>query len=156
MEDASVSSLKDYRKNVSLIFDERQTKPNLVYRRFAGKLIGSTAVGDISEEFWKFSENFCLEDDEDSSTTTNYHRDIATHVIVCTVRGLFSKIVLPICIFCTHWACVSPTLSMYHWGISSSRVYWFFSPCLSVRWGHRPIKSFINDGSERWRQFLHF
>ena len=95
MEDASVSSLKDYRKNVSLIFDERQTKPNLVYRRFAGKLIGSTAVGDISEEFWKFSENFCLEDDEDSSTTTNYHRDTATHVIVCTVRGLFSKLCYP-------------------------------------------------------------
>lgn len=99
VEDASVSSLKDYRKNVSLIFDERQTKPNLVYRRFAGKLIGSTAVGDISEEFWKFSENFCLEDDEDSSTTTNYHRDIATHVIVCTVRGLFSKLCYPFAYF---------------------------------------------------------
>ena len=70
-ENASISSLKDYQKNVSLI-DEMQIKADLVYRRSTGKLIGFTAVGDINEEFRKFIENLCLEDDEDLSTTTNY------------------------------------------------------------------------------------
>ena len=74
-EDVSISSLKDYQKNVSLIFDEMQIKADLVYRRSRGKLIGFTAMGDINEEFRKFNENLCLEDDEDLSTTTNYQRD---------------------------------------------------------------------------------
>ena len=71
-EGPSISSLKDYQKNVSLIFDEMQTKADLVYRRSTGKLIGFTAMGDINEEFRKFNENLYLEDDEDLSTTTNY------------------------------------------------------------------------------------
>ena len=99
-EDASISSLKDYLKNVSLIFDERQIKADLVYHRSTGKLMGFTAMGDINEEFRKFNGNLCLEDDEDLSTTTNYQRDIATHVIVYMVRGLFSKLCYPF----THFA----------------------------------------------------
>ena len=43
-------------------------------------------------EIRKFNENLCLEDNEDSSITTNYQRDIAMHVIVYIVRGLFSKL----------------------------------------------------------------
>ena len=62
-EDTSISSLKDYQKNVSLIFDEMQIKADLAYRRSIGKLIGFTAVGDINEEFRKLNENLCLEDD---------------------------------------------------------------------------------------------
>ena len=50
-EDPSISSLKDYQKNVSLIFDEMQIKADVVYRRSTGKLIGFTAMGDINEEF---------------------------------------------------------------------------------------------------------
>ena len=49
-----------------------QIKADLVYRRSTGKLIGFTTMGDINEEFQKFNENVCLEDDEDLSTTTNY------------------------------------------------------------------------------------
>ena len=50
-EDTSISSLKDYQKNVSLIFDEMQIKADLVYRRSTRKLIRFTAMGDINEEF---------------------------------------------------------------------------------------------------------
>ena len=87
VEDASISSLKDYQKNVSLIFDEMQIKADLLYRCSTEKLIGFTTMGDIDEEFPRLNENLCLEDDEDLSTTTNYQRDIATYVIVYMVRG---------------------------------------------------------------------
>ena len=98
-EDASISSLKDYQKNVGLIFDEMQIKADLMYRRSTGKLMRFTAMGDINEEFRKFNENLCLEDDEDLSTTTTNQRDIATHVIVYMVRGLFSKLCYPFAYF---------------------------------------------------------
>ena len=63
-EDASISSLKKYQKNVSLIFDKMQTKSDLVNRRSTWKLFGFIAMGGINEEFQKFDENLCLEDDK--------------------------------------------------------------------------------------------
>ena len=61
---ASISSLKKYQKNVSLIFDEMQTKSDLVNRRSTWKLFGFIAMGGINEEFQKFNENLCLEDNK--------------------------------------------------------------------------------------------
>ena len=97
-EESSLPTLKEFQKNVTLIFDEMQIKSNLVYKRSTGKLIGFTAMGDVSEEFRKkFFSKYVKHDVHDtqvasSDSAKKYQRNIATHVIVYMVWGLFTNL----------------------------------------------------------------
>ena len=74
-----------------------------MYKRSTGKLIGFTAMGDVSEEFRIFSE-YVKHDVHDtqvesSDSAKKYQRDIATYVIVYMVRGLFTNCCYPFAYF---------------------------------------------------------
>ena len=102
-EEVSLPTLKEFQKNVTLIFGEMQIKSNLVYKRSTGKLIGFTAMGDVSEEFRIFSE-YVKHDVHDtqvgsSDSAKKYQRDIATHVNVFMVRGLLTNLCYPFAYF---------------------------------------------------------
>ena len=103
VEEASLPTLIEFQKYVTLIFDEMQIKSNLVYKRSTGKLIGFTAMGGVSEEFRIFSEYVKLDvhdtQVESSDSAKKYQRDIATHVIVYMVQRLFTNLCYPFAYF---------------------------------------------------------
>ena len=73
-----------------------QIKSNLVYKRSTGKSTRFTAMGDVAEEVRIFSE-YVKHDVYDTQVNSagsaeKYQRDIATHVIVYMVRGLFTNL----------------------------------------------------------------
>ena len=74
-----------------------------MYKRSTGKLIGFTAIGDVSEEFRIFSE-YVKHDVHDtqvgsSDSAKKYQRYLATHVNVYMVRGLLTYLCYPFAYF---------------------------------------------------------
>lgn len=75
---------------VSLVFNEVKIQEDLVYDKHTAELIGFTDVTDINEHLLKF-EKMCSDDE---STVIN-NPQLATHMLVFIVRGLFSSLKFP-------------------------------------------------------------
>lgn len=93
LDDIKYDSLKEYDKNVSLLFDEMHIKAGLVYNRSSGRIIGFTDLGEINTELDKFGSKIKNIDKEESSP------DIATHVLAFMARGMFKRFNYPIAYF---------------------------------------------------------
>ena len=59
LEDINFDNLKDYEKNVRVVYDEMKAQVNLVYKKSTGKVIGYTEMGDLIEEISEFSDRRC-------------------------------------------------------------------------------------------------
>ena len=49
MDAVDFGSIKEYQKNVSLIFDEMKIKSGLIFCKSTGKLVGFSEMGDIND-----------------------------------------------------------------------------------------------------------
>ena len=88
IEDSKINSLKEFEKNVSLIFDEIKIKSGLIYKKSSGKLIGFTEMGELNEEINEFQRG-C---DEGKS---ELDRQFSKYVNMFMVRGIFSNLCYP-------------------------------------------------------------
>ena len=93
MAEAKLETLKDFEKNVVLVFDEVKIKDSLVYDKHGVRIIGFVDVGDINNDLLLFEQS-CQE-----SPTT--HLQVAKHVLVFMVRGLFIPLKFPYAQFAT-------------------------------------------------------
>jgi len=84
--DSKIDEIPDYKKNVSIIFDEMRIKSDLVFRQSTGQLVGFTDLGDINNELRSFDAQVS----EDENRT-----DFATYILVYMVRGIFSNLIYP-------------------------------------------------------------
>ena len=85
--DSKLASLKEFKKNVSLSFDEIKIKSGLVYKKGKEKIIGFTDMGDINDEIKTLMNRF-----EDKGENHDFDR----YINVFFVRGIFSMICSPI------------------------------------------------------------
>ena len=86
--DSKINSLKEFEKNVSLIFDEIKIKSGLIYKKSSGKLIGFTEMGELNESINEFQRG-C---DEGKS---ELDRQFSKYVNMFMVRGIFSNLCYP-------------------------------------------------------------
>ena len=62
-----LDELDDYKRNVTLVFDEIKLKSDLAYSKTTGKLIGYTDLGPISNELEQFESHVkAAQDSEDA------------------------------------------------------------------------------------------
>ena len=85
-KEAKVDELAEHQKYVALIFDEVKIKEDLVYNKHTGEMIGFVNVTDINHHLAAF-ERHCKKD-------TPCH-NVAKHMLVFMVRGLFSTLEFP-------------------------------------------------------------
>ena len=93
MEFINFDEIKDFERNVGLIFDEMKIKSGLVFCKTTGKLVGFTEMGPINDELESFSR-LCEKEVDTESQSKNLRnekkeKDLAKYVIVFMVRGLF-------------------------------------------------------------------
>ena len=93
MKEAKLETLKDFEKNVVLVFDKVKIKDSLVYDKHGVRIIGFVDVGDINYELLSF-ERSC----QDSSSVLS---QVAKHMLVFMVRGLFIPLKFPYAQFAT-------------------------------------------------------
>ena len=93
MKEAKLETLKDFEKNVVLVFDEVKIKDSLVYDKHGVRIIGFVDVGNINNELLSF-ERSC----QDSSPV---QPQVAKHMLVFMVRGLFISLKFPYAQFAT-------------------------------------------------------
>ena len=66
MHHLKLDTIKDYERNVVLVFDEIKTKSGLVFCKITAKLVGFTEMGKINDEMETFSR-LCNEKTDDDS-----------------------------------------------------------------------------------------
>ncbi len=109
--DWSFDELPDYKRNVTLIFDEVKIKAGLAYSKSSGKIIGYTDLGPVTNELEHFNAQLKSELDNESDP------NIATQMLVLMARGIFSPMRIPISYFPTKnascdqlYLCIWPTV----------------------------------------------
>ena len=85
--DAGLGKTPKYKENIVICYDEIKIKSNLVYSRTSRKMVGFTGMGNMSDEFKTFQEKLEREQSPDK-----LDRELAPHVIVYMVRGIFSNL----------------------------------------------------------------
>ena len=89
MDAVDFGSIKEYQKNVSLIFDEMKIKSGLIFCKSTGKLVGFSEIGDINDVTSGFERTVREE------KTSASEPSLARYVIVFMVRGIFSSLCYP-------------------------------------------------------------
>ena len=87
MKEAKINEIPEYQKYVCCIFDEVKVKEGLVYNKESMEIIGFVNIGDISEHLNAY-ERYCSENIPPKP-------QIATHILMFMVRGLFSGLRFP-------------------------------------------------------------
>ena len=77
---------EEYQKYVGLILDEVKVKEGLVYNKESMEIIGIVDVGDLSKQL-KLYEMRCTQEE--------FKPQVATHILMFMVRGLFSSLCFP-------------------------------------------------------------
>ena len=90
VEDSKLASLKDFQKNVSILFDEMKIQANLVYKKSTGKIVGFTEMGSINEEMSEFQRHVDSENVDEKPD-----RKLAQYVNLFMVRGIFTNLCYP-------------------------------------------------------------
>ena len=79
-------------RHVVLVFDEMKVQENLVFDNDSGNIIGYVNVGDINSMLKSFESQLKDEAPE---------KEVATHMLVLYVRGIFLKMEYPLAQFST-------------------------------------------------------
>ena len=127
MKEAKINEIPEYKKYVCLTFDEVKVKEGLIYNKESMEIIGFVNVGDISEHLHEY-ERCCTEE------ISQQKPQIATHILMFMVRGLFSGLCFPYAQF----PCASLSgdqLYLLVWDCQPSRNDWIQSSCHDCRWG---------------------
>ena len=96
VQEANLDSLEDFQKNVVIVLDEMKVKENLVYDKYGFRIIGFVDLGTINNDLAD------IEHAANSQDTTGVScDDVATHMLVLMVRGLFIKLAFPYAQFAT-------------------------------------------------------
>ncbi|XP_035690813.1 uncharacterized protein LOC118425822 [Branchiostoma floridae] len=138
LEKAKIDELPEWKKNVTLLFDEMKVKSNLVYDKRTGELIGFTELGSINDEIKSF-EKRCQSQQEDD--TSGADPDLATHVLACMVRGIFTPLEF---VFAYYPCCTFSSVQLFP-------VIWDATGVLTELGFH--VRAFICDGASPNRRF---
>ena len=134
--DAGLEKLPEYKKNVVICYDEMKIKFNLVYSRTSGKMVGFTEMGNINDEFKTFQEKL-----EREQSAEKLDRELASHVIVYMVRGIFSNLSYPFAFFASTGFTAS---QLYPCTIEATKVL----TCLGFH-----VRAYVSDGASPNRKF---
>lgn len=86
VEEAKLAEIPEYQKYVALVFDEVKVKEDLVYNKHSGEVIGFVDITDINMHLKAF---------ERSCDKVTVPQELASHMSVFMVRGLFSSLSFP-------------------------------------------------------------
>ena len=89
VESIDFDHIEEYKRNVSLLFDEMKIKSGLVFCSTTGKLVGLCEMGDVNDALAEFARK-C--ENGDSTASSDPDRQLAQYVIVFMVRGIFSPL----------------------------------------------------------------
>lgn len=92
--EAKLDELEEWQKFVCLAFDEMKIKEGLVYNKYADQLVGFVALDDVSDHLLEF-ERLCQSD------STLQKPELASHMLVLLVRGIFTSLKFPLAQFPT-------------------------------------------------------
>ena len=87
IKESKIDEIPEYKKYVCLTFDEVKVKEGLVYNKESMDIVGFVDVGDRSEHLQAY-ERACNEEAQQKP-------QIATHILMFMVRGLFSGLCFP-------------------------------------------------------------
>ena len=87
LSEANIESC-DQNRYVCLIFDECKIKEDLVYNKHSGELIGFTDITDINNHLKSVEQSY-------SGSIPMSRHELATHMLLFMVRGLFSSLKYP-------------------------------------------------------------
>ena len=131
-DDLKFETLKDFQKNVTLVYDEMRIKDGLIYNRSSGKLIGFVDHDDINEEI-----NNIVENSKNGENTPA----LATHMLALMIRGIFT----PLSEVFAHYPCQ---------GFTSYQLYWTIWRAVGVLEKARfKVRAFCSDGASPNRKF---
>ena len=88
--DISITKLKDYQKNVVVVFDEMKVSQGLVYSHSSGEIVGFTNLGSLTNELEEYSRKCVSEEPK-----------MASHVLVLMVRAICHSYRSPVAYFAT-------------------------------------------------------
>ena len=77
-----INVTEEHHKYIMLCWDEMKIKEGLVFNKHTCELVGFTDIGDINNDLSH------LEQDIDSPQS----RDVASHVLLFMVQGLFTRV----------------------------------------------------------------
>ncbi len=77
--------MPDHHRDITLLYDEMKVKSGLVFSESLGSIVGFVDVGSIGNEILAFERKCRKEEDA----------PIATHVLVCMARGVFTSLHAP-------------------------------------------------------------
>ena len=96
MKEAYISEEKD--RYVVLCWDEVKIKETLIFDKHTCELVGFTNVGDINNHLDRVQEQ-C-----ESEQNSRVHTNVATHMLLFMVRGMFTSLEFPYAHFATRGA----------------------------------------------------
>ncbi len=82
-QESKLPTLPESKKYVTLTIDEMKVKENLVYDKNSGEIIGFTSLGGVNDDLDTIARK---------CENPLKRPDIATHVLVVMVRGIFFKL----------------------------------------------------------------
>ena len=85
-KEANISEEKD--RYIILIWDEMKIKEDLVFNKHTLEIVGFVNIGEINDQIEKITQN-------------NDNRDIASHILLLMVRGIFTNLEFPYAHFST-------------------------------------------------------
>ena len=85
VEEFNLPDCQDYKKNVSLVWDEMNIRSRLVVTKSSGRVIGFTSLDDVGTELTRLSD----------MTYPEKEPELAAHILVFMVRGLIVGVNLP-------------------------------------------------------------
>lgn len=88
MREIKYEERTDYQKYVVIVHDEMKIKEDLVYQKSTGRLVGFTDLGDVQNQLRTFEQRLSKETQPES--------DLASHMFVVMVRGLFWNFTYPL------------------------------------------------------------
>jgi hypothetical protein len=83
-----MSSLEDYQKYVSLVFDEVKIKEGMIYDKHDCRIIGFVDLGGVNSSLESFEQSL-------SEPSNPVAPSVAKQMLVFMVRGLFIKLCFP-------------------------------------------------------------
>ena len=101
LTEANLPSSPEHHRYVSLIMDECKIKEDLVYNKHNGEMIGYTRLSDIDNHFHALEQGSTPEP------------ELATHMLMIMVRGLFSSMKFPYVQFSTRSLTGSDIFSIF-------------------------------------------
>ena len=121
--DAGLEKRSESKKNVAICCDEMKIKSSLVYSRTSGKMVGFTEMGKMNDE----------------QSPDKLDRELASHVIVYMVRGIFGNLSYPFAFF-------APT------GFTASQLYPIEATKVLTYLGFH-VRAYVSHGASPNRKF---